>query len=344
MRPCPALADLPPPPPGKIGWPWTEAPLPLATRPDGGSWPRISIVTPSYNQGRFIEETIRSVLLQGYPDLEYIVMDAGSTDDSVDIIRKYAPWLAVWKSEPDRGQSHAINKGFSRASGAVLGWLNSDDILTPGALGHVGEALGPLDRHHIFAGYADIRSVDGETTLWRVDTIPQDFLDLCRFLDGRFLAQPSVFFTGAAFEDAGGLREDLHYAMDLDLWLKLAQRSEIVPIRRHLSWMRQHEDTKTCRNLLLVLNEVERILESHRDRIPAAQMRSSRAKLRQRRRDAWSGEGLRAYFLGDRRHAWRALASAFLQSPPVIVHREWIGLLVRLTCPKLVTGRFLHRP
>jgi len=118
---CPRLKDLPSPPHGKKGWPWTEETPPLPdTMPDGRPWPRISIVTPSYNQAEFIEETIRSVLLQGYPDIEYIIIDGGSTDGSVKIIKKYEPWLTYWVSEPDRGQSHAINKGMKRATGEIL--------------------------------------------------------------------------------------------------------------------------------------------------------------------------------------------------------------------------------
>ena len=101
---------------------------------EGGSWPRISVVTPSFNQGQFIEETIRSILLQGYPNLEYFIMDGGSTDGSVEIIKKYSPWLSYWVSEPDSGQSDAINRGLKRASGEFATWINSDDLLSKNAL------------------------------------------------------------------------------------------------------------------------------------------------------------------------------------------------------------------
>src|SRR5215831_6523303 len=120
---CPRLCELPPAPAGKSGWPWTEETSALADQnEDGINWPRISIVTPSYNQGQFLEETIRSVLLQNYSNLEYIVIDGGSSDNSAEIIRKYEPWLTHWVSEKDDGQSHAINKGFQRVTGDLVAW------------------------------------------------------------------------------------------------------------------------------------------------------------------------------------------------------------------------------
>ena len=138
---CPTFSQLPSASQGRIGWPWTEAVPPLAaTAPDGRAWPKISVVTPSYNQGKFIEETIRSILLQSYPNLEYIIIDGGSTDDSVQIIRKYEQWLTYWVSEPDRGQAHAINKGFARCTGELMGWINSDDSLFPNALHYLAVA------------------------------------------------------------------------------------------------------------------------------------------------------------------------------------------------------------
>jgi glycosyltransferase involved in cell wall biosynthesis len=131
----PTIGELPPPPAGKTGWPWTEGrPQVADTMPDGRPWPRISIVTPSFNQGRFIEATIRSVLLQGYPDLEYVVMDGGSTDGTVETIKRYEPYLSYWVSRPDRGQTDAICQGLEKVSGAWFNWLNADDILLPGAL------------------------------------------------------------------------------------------------------------------------------------------------------------------------------------------------------------------
>lgn len=137
----PSLKDLPTPPPGKWGWPWTKKSEILPSQmPDGSLWPQISIITPSYNQGCFLEETIRSILLQGYPNLEYIVIDGGSIDDSVKIIEKYSPWIDYWISEKDRGQSDAINKGFAVSHGEICAYLNSDDLFLPGALKHFAVA------------------------------------------------------------------------------------------------------------------------------------------------------------------------------------------------------------
>jgi len=130
----PKLKNLPPSPQGRVGWPWTEESPELPdSMPNGKPWPKISIVTPSYNQGQFLEETIRSVLLQGYPNLEYIIIDGGSTDNSVKIIKEYEPWLACWVSEPDRGQSQAINKGFKKATGEIITWICSSDSYVPNA-------------------------------------------------------------------------------------------------------------------------------------------------------------------------------------------------------------------
>lgn len=151
------INDLPNPPEGKIGWPWNEPSAIFPTTMGNSSdLPKISIVTPSYNQGEFIEETIRSVLLQGYPNLEYIIVDGGSTDNTVDIIKKYDDYISYWVSEPDNGQSHALNKGFSKATGDLIGWQNSDDYYSREAFKRVAEASKIYQDTDIFYGQVEI--------------------------------------------------------------------------------------------------------------------------------------------------------------------------------------------
>lgn len=242
----PTLAKLPPPPPGKSGWPWTEEspPLPEAM-PDGQPWPRISIVTPSYNQGQFIEETIRSVLLQGYPDLEYIIIDGSSTDESVEIIKKYEPWLASWVSESDRGQAHALNKGFSRATGEIFAWLNSDDTFQPQAL--YLAAIHLLQHSQIGMVYGHARVIDQDGNLLTTWLAPK--FDLAKQLfEYRYIPQQSAFFRRQAFEQVGALCEDMYYTMDFDLWLRIGASFPIGSVNYILGNIREHESSKTVSN------------------------------------------------------------------------------------------------
>lgn len=238
------LKELPPSPQSKNGWPWTEeSPAMPPLMPNGMVWPKISIVTPSFNQGQFIEETIRSVLLQNYPNLEYVIIDGGSSDDSVEIIKKYEPWLTYWVSEKDRGQSHAINKGFERCSGDIFNWFCSDDILLPDALNRistmmdfdiacwlVGGAL-RLDEHSRKVTKSEIpKSVDVHTFLfWR----------------SRGIAQPSIFWNKKLHDIARGVREDLHYCMDIDLWFSFYKITPPKIFREYLSCRRIHTTAKT---------------------------------------------------------------------------------------------------
>lgn len=240
-----AAAGLPAPPPGREGWPWTDAPpAPPAAMPSGRAWPRVSVVTPSYNQGRFIEQTIRSVLLQGYPDLEYIVMDGGSTDESVEVIRRYEPFLAHWESGRDRGQSHAINKGFARATGDVLCWLNSDDFYLPGTLGAVAEALfegegAPAVVGHCVQVYADGRPP--HRGFGRFEGRER----MLQFWKGYQMHQPSIFWRREVFERVGYLDESLHLTMDFDYWARMAEHFEFRNLDRDLSCATYHEEAKT---------------------------------------------------------------------------------------------------
>ena len=200
------LRNLPPPPEGKSGWPWTEhAPVPSEAAPDGHSWPRVSIVTPSYNQGQYIEETIRSILLQGYPNLEYIVIDGGSTDHSVEIIKRYAPWLAYWTSESDQGQPHAINKGIGKATGEIVNWINSDDLLLPGAVFRIVAALEQSDA--VGGGVIEFRQ-DKE------ELVPNAGLSAHGMITGSpgvSYHQPGLWLRRKSVIACGGIDESLHY-------------------------------------------------------------------------------------------------------------------------------------
>jgi glycosyltransferase involved in cell wall biosynthesis len=223
----PSLTNLPEAPTGKTGWPWTEESSPLPGRmPDGCEWPRISIITPSFNQLEFIEETIRSVLLQAYPNLEYLIIDGGSSDGSVDIIRKYEHHLSYWISEPDRGQAHAINKALARATGSIIAYLNSDDLYLPGALHRVADYLSArrdVDLIHGRCRYIDVSGTTIGEQFGNISTYA-DILDLWEvWWRKRQFVQPEVFWTKRISDKVGLFREDLRWVMDYEYWLRIIQ-------------------------------------------------------------------------------------------------------------------------
>ncbi|RYD18387.1 MAG: glycosyltransferase [Verrucomicrobiaceae bacterium] len=220
-KPC-SLADLPAPPEGRHGWPWDSAPAPLpATAPDGQPWPEISIITPSYNQGQYIEETIRSILLQGYPALEYLIIDGGSNDATVEIIRKYEPWLSGWVSEKDKGQSDAINKGFSRTSGEIFNWMCSDDVLTPGALQKVATTFLEKPQTGAVAG-ACFCQYDEEPEKNIVRKVEWKGWELTPYAAA--IWQPSCYFRRSLIGRDDLVLRNLHFCMDRELWSYLCAR------------------------------------------------------------------------------------------------------------------------
>jgi glycosyltransferase involved in cell wall biosynthesis len=212
--------------------------------PDGRAWPIVTIVTPSFNQGAFLEQTIRSVLLQGYPAIEHIVIDGGSTDDSLDVIRRYEPWLAGWVSEPDRGQSHAINKGLARRRGSVCSWLNSDDFLLPGALAEIARLC--RAEPHAVAWVGGCQRVSSDGTVLNV-IAPRGLTrsGLADWSGQGFFYQPACFVAARVIEEAGPLDERLHIAFDLDWWLRLSALGPFAATERVIAAATSHEGAKT---------------------------------------------------------------------------------------------------
>ena len=242
---CPKLNELPPPTAAVSGWPWTEeSPQMPDTMSDGSLWPRISIVTPSLNQGQFIEETIRSVLLQGYPNLEYIIIDGGSIDSSVEIIEKYERWITYWVSEPDKGQSNAINKGFAKATGEVFAYINSDDLYEPNTFVTVASIFEKNGYPHLIAGECII--FDGAT----IKSIfkpwwPKNIDHFLHPFSSTF-AQPASFWSKHIYHRVGGFNESLHFCFDQEFFLKIALtgiKPRLIPDQ--ISQYREHSDTKT---------------------------------------------------------------------------------------------------
>jgi len=203
----------------------------------------VSIVTPSFNQARFLEETIQSVLRQDYPRVEYIVIDGGSTDGSVGIIRGHENELAFWTSGPDRGQSHAINKGFARATGSILAWLNSDDVLAPSAVRIAVECL--QRKAEVGLVYGDRIRIDSKGNVISFNRGPSYYASmLSRNIT---LPQETAFFRRHLFQAVGGLDETLQFAMDLDLWCKLARTTTFHHVPAFLGYFREHSESKsTC--------------------------------------------------------------------------------------------------
>lgn len=208
--------------------------------------PKISIVTPSYNQAPFLEATIQSVLSQNYPNLEYIIIDGGSTDGSVDIIHKYAEHLTYWVSESDNGQTDALIKGFNRATGDILGWLCSDDLLEPWTLQEVAEFFSQNPQARVV--YGDTTWIDTKDRLLKI----RKELAFNRFIllyEHNFIPQPSTFWRRDLYEEVGGLNTKFDVAMDADLWLRFSEITHLYHRRRPWSRMRIYPEQKTYRLL-----------------------------------------------------------------------------------------------
>lgn len=229
------LGVLPVPDIDQSGWPWT-----IQTDPEvfqkKANWPKITIVTPSYNQGAFLEQTIRSVLLQNYPNLEYIVMDGGSIDHTKDILEKYSPWISYWRSVKDNGQGHAINKGFSISSGAYFAWINSDDFYSPDAFSVVINKFLATNADFVYGYGINHHVQEQRDELIKVER----FID--RFIRVSRLFQPSCFWKKSIHQP---IWEDLQCSLDYELWLRMVHGKKKRLVATPLSTANVHDLAKT---------------------------------------------------------------------------------------------------
>lgn len=226
--------------------------------------PKISIITPSFNQGKYIEETIKSVLDQNYPNLEYIIIDGGSTDGTVEVIRKYESRISYWVSEKDRGQTHAINKGLARASGDIIAYINSDDYYASDAFRLVADEFIRHPQASLIHGICAIVNEQGEKIDQRLASITQyeEILDLWGvWWNKRNFVQPEVFWTKAAFKNAGYFNESLFYVMDYEYWLRILKNNgQVLTVQQELSNFRRtsiQKSTHSDRVALELLQVVE---------------------------------------------------------------------------------------
>lgn len=230
--------------------------------------PKISVVTPSFNQGDFIEQTILSVLGQQYPKLEYIVMDGGSKDDSVKVIERYASQLTNWRTGPDKGQANAINEGMAMATGDILCWLNSDDMLLPGALHRVAAAMMDVDRPALLFG--DCLHMENGKRKCRGSEVARDHsrhhIELLSYI-----IQPSSFFNRKAWEATGTLEEELHYSFDWDWQIRAARKDvSFMSLKEYLSVYRIHSAHKSATGGGERMKELSKVAARYNDERRAA--------------------------------------------------------------------------
>jgi glycosyltransferase involved in cell wall biosynthesis len=275
----------------------------------------VSIVTPSYNQAPFLEQTIQSVLEQDYPRIEYIVVDGGSTDNSVEVIQKYADRLAYWISEKDSGQAEAINKGFARANGEIVAWLNSDDYYLMHTISIVVQCF--EQNPDVVMIYGDMFAVDGNDQTMNVLRYKQ--LSLEDLLCFQIIGQPSVFFRRSALEKVGRLDPTFHFMLDHHLWIRLAKLGKILHIPQVWSAARYHPQAKNRARAAEFGREAFRVLDWAKKQ---PELASSVSKVK--RRALASAHRYDSRYLLDGGQAASALGAwfrAFFIHPPTALAR-----------------------
>jgi hypothetical protein len=293
--------------------------------------PTVSIITPSYNHARFLEAAIQSVLQQDYRPIEYRVMDAGSTDGSLDVLRKYESHLR-WTSQPDNGQADAINKGVAQTTGEIIGWLNSDDAYAPGALAAVADFFSSHPNVGVVYGNADFIDARGRRIGPCAHVEPFNASRLLHYSD--FLVQPAAFFRRTVFDAVGGLDSTLNWALDYDFWLKASRVTPFAHIPRVLALYRWLDTSKTGIGGEARLAEVERVVKRYGATGLPAFFRLEAVRLHLLRAAA----DLRKGNLSPACSSFASAASAILLSP-----RAMLSLFSLRTWKIIWTGQILRR-
>jgi len=294
--------------------------------------PLVSIVTPSYNQGQFLEATLCSVLEQDYPRLEYIVIDGGSTDNTPQMLARYASRLAYWESQPDRGQAHAINKGLQRAQGDFLGWLNSDDMLLPGVVKRVVQVF--AQNPQVDVVYGHLERIDASGRLLLTPRLPKDRVDfdLSQVLGECVVNQPGSFWRRSVMEQVGLLDEDLHYSLDYEYWIRLALAgAHFMHLPGTVARFRLSSGSKTVGQTAVMAQEQIHVLEAlgSRPELPA-RLGMTPEQVRRRMRRTRARFRLQAFYGCLKLHQWNAsrrwLAAALSDDPLAPFERRWLDL------------------
>ena len=294
--------------------------------------PLVSIITPSYNQGQFLETTIQSVINQNYPQIEYLVIDGGSSDTSLDIILAYAQRLAFWVSEPDQGQSHAINKGLERSRGDILGWLNSDDLLFPDTVSLVVDSFSKHPEIDVIYGH--LERIDDFGSIIPTPSLPKDRVTFSKnHIIGECLVnQPGSFWRRKAMERVGLLDPNLHYGMDYEYWIRLAlDGARFLRLPETLAYFRLSAESKTVGQTALMALEQLAILDRILDRDDLSQVTGlSMQQIKAQAHLAKSQISLHAFYGYLKQKQWTQAVSwlgrSFQFNPLGIFRRKWLDL------------------
>lgn len=297
--------------------------------PMDGPWPRVTVVTPSFNQGEFVEETIRSVLLQGFPGLEYIVIDGGSTDNSVEIIRKYEPWLSYWVSEKDRGQAHAVNKGFQRSTGDLLGWLNSDDVLESDALSRIARASRQTPDAILLGDVVYITAAGDPVQIVKQRNVTLRNMVEAWNPDRRVTwQQPGTYVPRRHYDQVGGLDESLRYIFDLDWMCRILRTATVSYLGVPVARFRMHQNSKTFGEVANWLPEYFCLADRYLNDIPTVDQPRALADL-----ELVAARQYLSVRFWDRRKALRHLMGAVRDDRQVFRNPSNLILWIRAAAP-----------